>query len=246
MVPPWATAITSLPACFGVDPQDGAAHAVVEIHETFAARSWLADIGEPWLPTGRLAMNAARFMPCHCPRCCSAKHCLLRHRSRSRKSGSPDCLCECDPSASDCWKPRPRCAAGFFRPLRTPLGRRCRSRGPSGRRCSHCPRVPARDAPTTIAWSPPRGMVLPGWTSFAPFNKCPPCPYVRARTSPQRGLFWRLKSCLNSAVRQAQASINYQGAKCIGRLEGKSVIITGAGSGIGRAASLLFTKEGPH
>src|SRR5258705_8536020 len=32
--------------------------------------------------------------------------------------------------------------------------------------------------------------------------------------------------------------------KHMGRLEGKSVIITGAGSGIGRAASLLFTKEG--
>jgi NAD(P)-dependent dehydrogenase (short-subunit alcohol dehydrogenase family) len=32
--------------------------------------------------------------------------------------------------------------------------------------------------------------------------------------------------------------------KFMGRLEGKSVIITGAGSGIGRAASLLFTKEG--
>ena len=30
----------------------------------------------------------------------------------------------------------------------------------------------------------------------------------------------------------------------MGRLEGTSVIITGAGSGIGRAASLLFTKEG--
>jgi len=30
----------------------------------------------------------------------------------------------------------------------------------------------------------------------------------------------------------------------MGRLDGKSVIITGAGSGIGRAASLLFTKEG--
>src|ERR1700726_3317749 len=30
----------------------------------------------------------------------------------------------------------------------------------------------------------------------------------------------------------------------MGRLEGKSVIITGAGSGIGRAPSLMFTKEG--
>ena len=30
----------------------------------------------------------------------------------------------------------------------------------------------------------------------------------------------------------------------MGRLEGKSVIITGAGSGIGRAASILFSKEG--
>jgi NAD(P)-dependent dehydrogenase (short-subunit alcohol dehydrogenase family) len=34
------------------------------------------------------------------------------------------------------------------------------------------------------------------------------------------------------------------GEKLMGRLEGKSVIITGAGSGIGRAASLLFTREG--
>jgi NAD(P)-dependent dehydrogenase (short-subunit alcohol dehydrogenase family) len=44
--------------------------------------------------------------------------------------------------------------------------------------------------------------------------------------------------------RQAPARINDQGEKFMGRLEGKSVIITGAGSGIGRAASLLFTKEG--
>jgi NAD(P)-dependent dehydrogenase (short-subunit alcohol dehydrogenase family) len=34
------------------------------------------------------------------------------------------------------------------------------------------------------------------------------------------------------------------GRKQMGRLEGKSVIITGAGSGIGRSASLLFTREG--
>ena len=30
----------------------------------------------------------------------------------------------------------------------------------------------------------------------------------------------------------------------MGRMQGKSVIITGAGSGIGRAAALLFTREG--
>ena len=30
----------------------------------------------------------------------------------------------------------------------------------------------------------------------------------------------------------------------MGRMEGKSVVITGAGSGIGRAAALLFTREG--
>jgi NAD(P)-dependent dehydrogenase (short-subunit alcohol dehydrogenase family) len=37
---------------------------------------------------------------------------------------------------------------------------------------------------------------------------------------------------------------NISREKFMGRLEGKSVIITGAGSGIGRAASLLFSKEG--
>src|SRR5438094_8466410 len=30
----------------------------------------------------------------------------------------------------------------------------------------------------------------------------------------------------------------------MGRLEGKSVVITGAGSGIGRAASVLFARDG--
>src|SRR6266699_5940925 len=48
-------------------------------------------------------------------------------------------------------------------------------------------------------------------------------------------------------MRQAPARVtphNTAREKLMGRLEGKSVIITGAGSGIGRAASLLFTREG--
>jgi NAD(P)-dependent dehydrogenase (short-subunit alcohol dehydrogenase family) len=40
--------------------------------------------------------------------------------------------------------------------------------------------------------------------------------------------------------RRAQA----EREKRMGRMQGKSVIITGAGSGIGRAAALLFTREG--
>jgi NAD(P)-dependent dehydrogenase (short-subunit alcohol dehydrogenase family) len=49
-----------------------------------------------------------------------------------------------------------------------------------------------------------------------------------------------------SANKCARAALAQSGCreKHLGRLEGKSVIITGAGSGIGRAASLLFTKEG--
>jgi NAD(P)-dependent dehydrogenase (short-subunit alcohol dehydrogenase family) len=42
----------------------------------------------------------------------------------------------------------------------------------------------------------------------------------------------------------AASASNIAREKTMGRLEGKSVVITGAGSGIGRAASLLFTKEG--
>src|SRR5450756_725544 len=48
-------------------------------------------------------------------------------------------------------------------------------------------------------------------------------------------------STQNSVWRQAP---KLSREKLMGRREGKSVIITGAGSGIGRAASLLFTKEG--
>ena len=44
--------------------------------------------------------------------------------------------------------------------------------------------------------------------------------------------------------RKAASADRYHREKLMGRLEGKSVIITGAGSGIGRAASVLFSKEG--
>src|ERR1700687_3861724 len=53
--------------------------------------------------------------------------------------------------------------------------------------------------------------------------------------------FPRFKSCLK--FREAGRD-KAKRENLMGRLEGKSVIITGAGSGIGRAASLLFTKEG--
>ena len=46
--------------------------------------------------------------------------------------------------------------------------------------------------------------------------------------------------------RMASAEKTSNREKRMGRLEGKSVIITGAGSGIGRAASLLFAKEGAY
>jgi NAD(P)-dependent dehydrogenase (short-subunit alcohol dehydrogenase family) len=53
-----------------------------------------------------------------------------------------------------------------------------------------------------------------------------------------------LKSCLKFRTAASADTNNTAREKLMGRLEGKSVIITGAGSGIGRAASLLFSKEG--
>jgi NAD(P)-dependent dehydrogenase (short-subunit alcohol dehydrogenase family) len=44
--------------------------------------------------------------------------------------------------------------------------------------------------------------------------------------------------------RRGKRRRQHQREKRMGRLQGKSVIITGAGSGIGRAAALLFTREG--
>jgi NAD(P)-dependent dehydrogenase (short-subunit alcohol dehydrogenase family) len=56
--------------------------------------------------------------------------------------------------------------------------------------------------------------------------------------------FARLKSCLKFREAAGAATTKTTREKLMGRLEGKSVVITGAGSGIGRAASLLFTREG--
>jgi NAD(P)-dependent dehydrogenase (short-subunit alcohol dehydrogenase family) len=44
--------------------------------------------------------------------------------------------------------------------------------------------------------------------------------------------------------RQQRSTSRKAGKSTMGRLEGRSIVITGAGSGIGRAASLLFSKEG--
>ena len=92
MVPPWPTAITSLPACFDVDALDRALHAVIEIHETLAAGRGLVDIGKPVaadrpageerraihaLPLAEMLFGEGRY---------------VRHRRRLWKSGGPDRL----------------------------------------------------------------------------------------------------------------------------------------------------------
>src|SRR5580700_4615773 len=64
--------------------------------------------------------------------------------------------------------------------------------------------------------------------------------YVRARTVSSADSGYRPIKIPYGGKRRN----NVHREKLMGRLEGKSVIITGAGSGIGRAASLLFTKEG--
>ena len=55
------------------DARDRAADTVIEVHETFATGRRLVDRREPMRTGGAARQNAARFMPCHSPRCCSAK-----------------------------------------------------------------------------------------------------------------------------------------------------------------------------
>src|SRR6202011_3600634 len=79
------------------------------------------------------------------------------------------------------------------------------------------------------------------WTSRNPFNTVA-CP-TPEHTPPQVTLaFEILFEIPQGGKRRCVEKISRE--KPMGRLEGKSVIITGAGSGIGRAASLLFTREG--
>jgi NAD(P)-dependent dehydrogenase (short-subunit alcohol dehydrogenase family) len=75
------------------------------------------------------------------------------------------------------------------------------------------------------------------WTSERPFNIV--CVAVRESAQRLKSLHQRLFEFRKAA----SAEINDREQR-MGRLEGKSVIITGAGSGIGRAASLLFAREG--
>jgi hypothetical protein len=99
------------------------------------------------------------------------------------------------------------------------------------------PREPARAAPTTIA-SQPRlsGAFRPtaGWIDIArTLQYCLVSPYVRHASPQVTSAFEILFEIPHDGMRQTNQEL-------MGRLEGKSVIITGAGSGIGRAASLLF------
>src|SRR5437868_15175065 len=94
------------------------------------------------------------------------------------------------------------------------------------------------------------------WTSLGPFNTvtCPTSGHRSPQVTsafettfeiPQGGKpVARLVGETGSRFAGNAVVIKLQGRNLMGRLEGKSVIITGAGSGIGRAASLLFTKEG--
>jgi NAD(P)-dependent dehydrogenase (short-subunit alcohol dehydrogenase family) len=69
--------------------------------------------------------------------------------------------------------------------------------------------------------------------------------YVRAQiASSDFCAFETLFEIPQGGKRPSKSISNALREQRMGRLEGKSVIITGAGSGIGRAASLLFTKEG--
>jgi len=73
-----------LAGVLGVDPLDRAANAVVRFQKTLPARRRVVDRREPvTADRNRLeAKNAARFKPCHSPRCCSANA-----GSCSRRSG---------------------------------------------------------------------------------------------------------------------------------------------------------------
>src|SRR5271156_2967396 len=149
-----------------------------------------------------------------------------------------------DGCASGCSHTRARCAAGFLRPPRTPRDQRCHRRCPFDRRCCRRRCVPAHGAPTTIASQ--RLVICLYWTSPTPFNTV--CQYCVCRCTrdgmpPQVTSAFDILFEIPQSGKPEDQEIN-QGSSKMGRLEGKSVIITGAGSGIGRAASLLFTREG--
>ena len=173
IVPPCATAMMSWPACSTLMRSIAARHAIVEIHETLAAGRGLIDCREP-VAAGRPAGQKSRAM--HALPFAEMLFGEMPFRAaccRLWKSRGPDRIRGLMRAFQMCWQSRPHCAAGFYRPLRTPRGRWCRSRDPSVRRCSHCLRAPARDAPTTSAsppcrvWRPPTCLY---WTSPKPFN----------------------------------------------------------------------------
>ena len=163
----------------GVDALDRAADAVIEIHETLAAGRGFVDRRKPVAADRpareeRRAIHALPFAEMLFGERVHVRHVAAWEIRRPRSPPRSDAC------ASDCSHTRPRCAAGFFRPPRTPRDRWCRSRDPSARRCSRHLRAPAHAAPTTIACVD-LSNGLPGLDIAKTLQYCSLSLYVRAR-----------------------------------------------------------------
>ena len=193
-----------------------------------------------WLPTGRLARNAARFMPCHWPRCCSAKAASLHHVGRLWKAGGPDRfrgLMRAHQIAripdriarqDFCDRLEHFAIAGVALDILLAVDVAAVA---AHRRMTHPP--PPRGDDCWFAWIGHRE---------DPFHSvCRRC--TSEHTSSQ--VTSRLKSCLKfRSAASAGRVVTIQGRNSWAASKANPSSSPAPASGIGRAASLLFTKEG--